>query len=173
MTYPPYPNTSESGPPLFPGRPMPGWALALIVATGALVVLALLMLVGFSYVYGKNHEDMRFPSDDVTVSSCRLDATTGRPMAEVRVTSRATRRGTYTVPLVFRDLTAGSVKNAGAGSAREAAAGHSTAVVADLAVGATASRQVTGPVPVLGLPECEIGDVTFLSTAAPATASGL
>lgn len=172
MTYPPYPSTSQSGPPLFPGRPMPGWAVALIVATGALVVLALLVLMGFSYVYGKNHEDMRFPSDDVTVSSCRLDATTGRPMAEVRVTSRATRRGTYTVPLVFRDLPAGSVKGAAAGSARNAAAGRSTVVVADLAVGATASRQVTGPVPVLGLPECEIGDVTFLSTAAAASASG-
>ncbi|THA65346.1 hypothetical protein E6P78_18690 [Streptomyces sp. A0958] len=142
---------------------MPGRQVALITVGATLVALIAVSVVGFVYAYGQNHENLRFPSQDVTVSSCRRDATTGRPVADIRVTSQAGRRGTYTVPLVFRDL-----PDAGG---EGGAAARSTVVVADLAVGATASRQVTGPVPVLGRAECEIGDVTFLSTAAAATAS--
>ncbi|MFG3135102.1 hypothetical protein ACGFZA_02645 [Streptomyces sp. NPDC048211] len=41
----------------------------------------------------------------------------------------------------------------------------------DLAVGATVTREITGPVPVRGRPQCVVADVTFLSTAPAARTS--
>ncbi|MEU2025916.1 hypothetical protein ABZ565_27765 [Streptomyces sp. NPDC016469] len=157
MEYPPYPNNSQAGPPLLP-RSMPRWAVALIAVTASVVVLSpIVAVVGFFYADGKIHESLRFADEDVTVFSCGLDAETRRPVAGVRITSRAARPGSYTVSLGFRDRAAGSEKGA--------AAGKRTVVVKDLAVGATASERVVGPVAVLGRPACEVVDVTFLSTA--------
>ncbi|WP_405899608.1 hypothetical protein OG242_20855 [Streptomyces sp. NBC_00727] len=159
MHYPPYPNTSEGGPPLFPGYRMGGWTVAMITV-GALVGVVLLGLFGTLVAYiwasGKVHENMRFPGEDVTVTFCGRDEVTGRPVAGVRVASGAARPGTYTVHVVFRDLRSGKGRGVDAGEGR--------ATVAGLAVGATASRRVTGPVPVWGGARCELGDVTFEST---------
>ena len=145
---------------------MDGWTVVLITV-GSLVGLAMVGLlvtfVAFAWAYGKVHENMRFAYDDVTVSSCRLDTETRRPVAGVRIASRAARPGTYTVYLAFRSRAAGSGK--------AVAAGKRTVVVKDLLVGATASERVVGPVAVPGSPECELVDVTFLSTAS-ASASG-
>ncbi|WP_224756199.1 hypothetical protein [Streptomyces sp. col6] len=163
MEYPPYPNDSQAGPPLLP-RSMPRWAVVLIAVTGsAVVLLPILAVVGFFSASGAMHENLRFAYEDVTVSSCRLDAKTRRPVAGVRVTSRAARSGSYTVYLAFRDRAAGGGKGAYAG--KGVAAGKRTVVVKDLAVGATASERVVGPVAVWGRPVCEVADVTFLSTA--------
>ncbi|NEC63396.1 hypothetical protein [Streptomyces sp. SID9727] len=151
MRYPPYPNTSQGGPPLFPGHRMGGWTVALITV-GALIGVAVVGLVAYIWASGKVHENLRFPDEDVTVTSCGRDEVTGRPVAGVRVTSEAARPGTYTVHVVFRDLRSG------------VDAGEGGATVADLAVGATAIRRVTGPVPVRGGAGCELGDVTFEST---------
>lgn len=49
--------------------------------------------------------------------------------------------------------------------------GRRTAVFRDLAVGATVTREIAGPVPVRGRPQCVVADVTFLSTALAAGAS--
>ncbi|TRV79457.1 hypothetical protein FKN01_09895 [Streptomyces sp. 130] len=169
MRYPPYPDTSQGGPPLFPGRRTGGGTVALITV-GGLVGAAVVGLLGtlFAYIWvsGRVHENLRFPVEDVTVTSCARDEVTGRPVAGVRVTSEAARPGTYTVHVVFRDLRGGG--------GRGADAGEGGVTVADLAVGATASRRVTGPVPVWGGAECELGDVTFESTrtAREATSRG-
>ncbi|MGW6207888.1 hypothetical protein ACWF9B_30150 [Streptomyces sp. NPDC055089] len=149
---------------------MPRWAVVLIVVTVSLLVLSPVALVaGFFYVYGKNHEDLRFPSWDVTVASCRRDAVSGGPVARVRVTSRAKRPGTYTVYLSFRDLRDLRGKDGGEGGSEPA--GRRTVVFQDLAVGATVAREIAGPVPVRGRPQCVVADVTFLSTALAAGAS--
>ncbi len=166
MQYPPYPKTSEGGPPLFPGRRMGGMTIALITVGGLIALAAvggLVAMILFAHAYGEVHADMRYPYDDVTVTSCRMDEETRRPVAGVRITSEAARRGTYTVHLVFRDRAAGSGK--------DAAAGKRTLVVEDLAVGATVSERVVGPTAMLGPPECEADDVTFQSTAGAATVS--
>ncbi|MCX0245720.1 hypothetical protein [Streptomyces drozdowiczii] len=138
-----------------------------LITVGALIAVAavagLVGLVVFAHAYGEVHADMRYPYDDVTVTSCRMDEETRRPVAGVRITSEAARRGTYTVHLVFRDRAAGSGK--------DAAAGKRTLVVKDLAVGATVSDRVVGPDAVPGPPECEVAEVTFRSTAGAATVS--
>ncbi|MGW0671391.1 hypothetical protein [Streptomyces sp. NPDC002746] len=146
------------GPPLFPRRRNAlsrRQVILIVVAVAVAVLIPAAVMVGYVYVYGKSHADMRFASDDVTVSDCRRDAVTGRPVAGVRVTSQAGRPGTYTVRLAFRD------RRAGGGSV---AAGERAVVVEDLAAGATAARQTGGPVPVRGLPECVVGDVSFVAT---------
>ncbi|WP_326738383.1 hypothetical protein [Streptomyces sp. NBC_01022] len=155
---PPYPD-QHTGMPRRPSR-TPRWVVILIVVMVSLVVLTpVALVVGFFYAWQENHKDMRFPSWDVSVASCRRDAVTGGPVAEVRVTSQAKRRGTYTVYLTFRDPWG---KDGGEG--RSEAAGRRTVVLKDLAVGATATREVAGPVPVRGRPQCVVADATFLST---------
>ncbi|WP_371776424.1 hypothetical protein [Streptomyces sp. NBC_01438] len=134
--------------------------ILIVVVVAVAVLIPLAVMVGYVYVYGRSHADMRFASDDVTVSDCRRDAVTGRPVVGVRVTSQAGRPGTYTVRLAFRD------RRAGGGSV---AAGERAVVVEDLAVGATAARQAGGPVPVRGLPECVVDDVSFVATGRAAT----
>ncbi|WP_260255619.1 hypothetical protein [Streptomyces sp. 840.1] len=163
---PPYPD-QHTRMPRRRRTGMPRWAVTLIVVTVSLLVLSPVALVAaFFDAWGKNHEDLRFPSRDVTVASCRRDAATGGPVAEVRVTSRAKRRGSYTVYLSFRHL-----RDKGGGAGGSEAAGRRTVVIKDLAVGATVTREIAGPVPVRGRPQCVVTDVTFLSTAPAARAS--
>nr|WSW67131.1 hypothetical protein OG461_13500 [Streptomyces sp. NBC_00995] len=163
---PPYPDQRTRMPPRR-RTGMPRWVVVLIVLTVSLMVLSpVALVVGFFHVWGKNHEDLRFPSWDVTVASCRRDAVTGVPVAEVRVTSRAARPGTYTVHLAFRDP-----RGKGGGEGGREQAGRRTVVLEDLAVGATVTREIAGPVPVRGRPRCVVADVTFLSTALAARAS--
>ncbi|SEC71895.1 hypothetical protein SAMN05216483_2262 [Streptomyces sp. 2131.1] len=157
MQYPPYPNTSQGGPPLFGGRRTHGWTLVLVTVS-ALIAGLVGTLGAYIRASGEAHESLRFPDEDVTVTSCGRDGATGRPMAGVRVTSEAARRGTYVVHVVFRDVRSGK--------GRGVDAGEGGVTVADLAVDATASGRVTGPVPVGGAAECELGDVTFESTRA-------
>ncbi|TXS39497.1 hypothetical protein EAO72_31195 [Streptomyces sp. or43] len=148
-------------------RRFPRGVMVLIVVVVSLLVLSpVALVVGFFYVWGRNHEDMRFPSEDVSVSSCRKDAVTGGPVAVVRVASRAARPGTFTVRLGFRDL-----RGKDGGEGRSEPAGRRTVVFEDLAVGATATGEIAGPVPVRGRPQCVVADVTFLSTALAARAS--
>ncbi|WP_406093200.1 hypothetical protein [Streptomyces sp. NBC_01013] len=155
---PPYPDQLTGMPPR--GRRAPRWWVVLIVVIASLAALSpVALVVGFFYVSGQNHENMRFPSWDVAVASCRRDAVTGGPVAEVRVTSRAKRPGTYTVHLSFRDP-----RGKGGDEDRSEPAGRRTVVFKDLAVGATVSREIAGPVPVRGRPRCVVADVTFLST---------
>ncbi|MGW2471969.1 hypothetical protein [Streptomyces sp. NPDC001665] len=166
MQYPPYPKTSEGGPPLFPGRRMGGMTIALITVGGLIAVAAVGGLVGlivFAHAYGEVHADTRYPYDDVTVTSCRTDDETHRPVAGVRITSEAARRGRYTVRLEFRDRADGHGQGTDAGKR--------TLVVKDLAVGHTVSERVVGPAEVSGSPECEVVEVTFQSTAGAATVS--
>ncbi|HEY9331258.1 MAG TPA: hypothetical protein VIS09_23965 [Streptomyces sp.] len=156
---PPYPD-QHTGMPYRPRR-YPRWAVVLIVVIVSLLVLSpIAFVMAFFYVWGKNHENLRFPSWDVTVASCRRDAVTGGPVAEVRVTSQAKRPGTYTVHLSFRDP-----RGKGGGEGGSEPAGRRTVVLKDLAVGATVAREIAGPVPVRGRPQCVVADVTFLSTA--------
>ncbi|MET7340350.1 hypothetical protein ACIOEZ_03410 [Streptomyces sp. NPDC087866] len=75
MQYPPYPNTPEGGPPLFPGRRMGGMTIALITVGGLIALAAvagLVVLILFAHVYGKVHEDVYW-DNGVTVTSCRVD----------------------------------------------------------------------------------------------------
>lgn len=156
---PPYPDQHTGMP--YRHRRFPRWVVVLIVVIVSLLVLSpVALVVGFFYVWGKNHEDLRFPSQDVTLSSCRKDAVTGGPVAEVRVTSQAKQPGTYTVQLSFRDL-----RGKGGGEGGSEPAGRRTVVLKDLPVGATVAREIAGPVPVRGRPQCVVADVTFLSTA--------
>lgn len=156
---PPYPD-QHTGMPYRPRR-FPRWAVVLIVVIVSLLVLSpVALVVGFFYVWGKNHEDLRFPSWDITVASCRRDTATGGPVAQVRVTSQAKRPGTYTVYLSFRDL-----RGTDGGEGGSEPAGRRTVVLKDLPVGATVTREIAGPVPVRGRPQCVVADVTFLSTA--------
>ncbi|MGC4949937.1 hypothetical protein ACLQ2N_27530 [Streptomyces sp. DT224] len=138
-----------------------------LTAVGGLIALAavggLVVMILFAHAYGEVHADMRYPYDDVTVTSCRTDEETRRPVAGVRITSEAARQGTYTVYLEFRGHAAGSGKTV--------AAGKRTLVVKDLAVGATAAERVVGPVAVPGSAECEVVDVMFRSTAGAVTVS--
>lgn len=157
VRYPRHPSA-----PLFPRRRprMPVWLAVLIMVIAALVVLSpVAVLVGFMYTYGKVHADMRFPSDDVTLSSCHRDPATGAPVARVRVESGAARPGSFKVYVRFRDPRG---KDGGAG--RGVPAGRSTVVVGELAVGAVADRDIVGPVPVRGRPVCVIHDVVFRSS---------
>ncbi|MFF0556958.1 hypothetical protein [Streptomyces sp. NPDC004266] len=139
---------------------MPRWLVVLWVAMGALVVLVPVgALAAYIYVSGKVHEDMRFPSDDVTVARCALDPATGRPVAELSVTSGAAREGTYTVTVEFRDE-------------REKAVDRGTGTVGDLAVGATGRTAVVGARAYGGgAPRCVVLDAEFESTEPVATAT--
>ncbi|WP_406454161.1 hypothetical protein OG782_23955 [Streptomyces sp. NBC_00876] len=163
MTYsgiPPYPDR-HTGMPRRRTR-APRLVVILVPAMASLLVLSpVALVVAFFHVSGENHGDLRFPSQDVSISSCRKDAVRGGPVAGVRVVSRAKRRGTYRVDLRFRDPR---------GKGGSDAAGKRTVVFKDLAVGATATREIAGPVPVRGRPQCVVADVTFLSTE-PAEAS--
>ncbi|MGQ4490522.1 hypothetical protein ACN6LM_001143 [Streptomyces sp. SAS_281] len=163
MRYPPYPQTSEGGPALFPGRRTGGMTVALITV-GALIALAvvggLVGLIVFARAYGEVHEDIH-PDQDVTVTSCRTDGETRRPVAGVRITSEAARRGTYTVHVEFRGRATGSGEGV--------AAGKRTLAVKDPAAGATVSERVVGPGAVPGPPECEVAEVSFQSTAGAST----
>ncbi|MER7725230.1 hypothetical protein [Streptomyces sp. NPDC096323] len=162
MTYaglPPYPDQHTGMPPRRARTPR--WVVALTVVMVSLLVLSpVALVVAFFYASGKNHEGLRFPSQDVSISSCRKDALTGDPVAEVRVTSQANRPGSFTVHLAFRDQ-----RGKDGGEGRSEPAGKRTVVFKDLAVGASASSRITGPVPVRGGPQCVLADVTFLSTA--------
>ncbi|MFD7864900.1 hypothetical protein [Streptomyces sp. NPDC059783] len=146
---------------------MPVWLAVLITVLCAVVVLSpFAAVVAFVYAYGEVHANMRFPSDDVTLSSCHRDAVTGAPVARIRVESRAARPGSFKVYVRFRDSRG---ENGGAG--RGVPAGRSTVVVGELAVGAVADRDIVGPVPVRGRPECEIHDVVFRSSELAAQGS--
>ncbi|THA73137.1 hypothetical protein E6R60_25465 [Streptomyces sp. A0642] len=135
----------------------PRRVVILIVVMASLLVLSpVALVVAFFYVWGKNHEDLRFPDQDVSIVSCRKDEVTGGPVAEVRVESRAKRPGTFTVHVRFR---------APRGKGGSDPAGKRTVIFRDLAVGATATRSAAGPAPVRGRPQCVLADVTFLSTA--------
>ncbi|MEV8628958.1 hypothetical protein [Streptomyces sp. NBC_01268] len=82
---------------------MPRWAVVMLVTVGALVVLApVAVFVGYVYVYGANHEDMRFPEDDVSLAKCGLDPASGRPVVEVALVG-GVREGSYTVGVDFLD----------------------------------------------------------------------
>ncbi|MEU9361470.1 hypothetical protein AB0D35_25600 [Streptomyces sp. NPDC048301] len=154
----------------FPGRRrrVPRWVVVLIAVIVSLVVLSpVALVVGFFYAWGEVHADMRLPSQDVTLTSCRRDAVTGGPVARIRVASQAKRRGSFTVHLRFRDPVG---KDGGEG--RSEPAGRSTVVFEDVAVGAVLTRDVAGSVPVRGGPRCTITEVAFLSApAARASAS--
>lgn len=151
---------------------MPRWAIVLMVVTGALCVLVPVGgVVAYVYASGRNHEDLRFPSEDVTVARCAPDPASGRPVAELSVTSRAARTGTYTVTVEFLD-------------ARGEPVGRGVGKVADLAAGATGRTVVSGPAPASGsaagsggdgaaaggeraaeraAPRCDVYDVGFLA----------
>ncbi|MEU3395495.1 hypothetical protein [Streptomyces filamentosus] len=153
---------------------MPRWAVVLMVVTGALCVLVPVGgVVAYVYASGRNHEDLRFPSEDVTVARCAPDPASGRPVAELSVTSRAARTGTYTVTVEFLD-------------ARGEPVGRGVGRVADLAAGATGRTVVSGPAPASGsvagsggdgtaaglggegdaeraAPRCDVYDVGFLA----------
>ncbi|MGW2593307.1 hypothetical protein ACWCXC_23975 [Streptomyces sp. NPDC001515] len=139
---------------------MPLWLTVLLMVLAAPAVLyPVAVVVGYVYAYGEAHADMRFPSQDVTLTSCHRDATSGVPVARVRVESGAARPGSYRVDVRFRDP---GGNDGGAG--RSVPAGRTTVVVGELAVGAVADRDVAGPVPVRGRPECVIHDVVFRSS---------
>ncbi|MFF6789656.1 hypothetical protein ACFY9C_11305 [Streptomyces filamentosus] len=151
---------------------MPRWAIVLMVVTGALCVLVPVGgVVAYVYASGRNHEDLRFPSEDVTVARCAPDPASGRPVAELSVTSRAARTGTYTVTVEFLD-------------ARGEPVGRGVGKVAGLAAGATGRTVVSGPAPASGsaagsggdgaaaggeraaeraAPRCDVYDVGFLA----------
>ncbi|MER6477489.1 hypothetical protein [Streptomyces filamentosus] len=144
---------------------MPRWAIVLMVVTGALCVLVPVGgVVAYVHASGRNHEELRFPSEDVTVARCAPDPASGRPVAELSVTSRAARTGTYTVTVEFLD-------------ARGEPVGRGVGKVADLAVGATGRTVVSGPAPASGsaavsggegaaekaAPRCDVYDVGFLA----------
>ncbi|WP_137993648.1 hypothetical protein [Streptomyces vilmorinianum] len=133
---------------------MPRWAVVLLVVAGALIVLTpVAVLGGYVYVYGKVHEGMRFPSEDVTVARCALDPVSRRPVAELAVTSEASRRGSYTVTLEFQDAS-GGVRETG------------TAYVEDLPRGASERAVIVGAKPFGdGVPECVVVDAEFLATS--------
>ncbi|WP_123455171.1 hypothetical protein [Streptomyces sp. PanSC19] len=133
--------------------------VVLLVAMGALFVLVPVGgLAAYIYTSGKVHEGMRFPDQDVTVARCALDPATGRPVAELSVTSRAARRGTYTVTVEFQDE-------------REKAVDRGTGTVGDLAVGAVGRTAVTGAKAYGGgVPRCVVFDAEFESTEPVATA---
>ncbi|MEV6331783.1 hypothetical protein [Streptomyces sp. NPDC051909] len=132
---------------------MPRWAVVLLWVTGAVIVLVPVgLMAGFMYVYGKNHEGMRFPSDDATVTMCRLDPVSKRPVAELSVTSQAAHRGTYRVTVEFRDDRGKAVEQ-GVGT------------VEDLPRGATGRAVVVGVKAYgAGAPKCVVYDAEFRST---------
>ncbi|MFG2770761.1 hypothetical protein [Streptomyces sp. NPDC048350] len=139
---------------------MPRWAIVLLVVVGSVVVLAPVgLLVGFVYVYGENHEDMRFPSEDVTVARCAVDPVSQRPVAELTVTSQAANRGTYTVMLDFQDREGRFVETR-------------YPAVEDLSPGGTdrvvvvGFRQIEG-----GEPRCVVREARFEATEPKDTAS--
>ncbi|MER6095130.1 hypothetical protein ABT154_04605 [Streptomyces sp. NPDC001728] len=138
---------------------MSRWAIVVLVVVGSLVVLVPLGgIVAFIYVMGENHKNMRFPSDDVTVARCALDPAAGRPVAELSVTSRAAREGTFRVTVEFQ-------------GEREKAVGQGVGVVRDLAVGATGRATVVGARAYEGSSvRCLVYDAVFASTEPVATA---
>lgn len=162
---PPYPDRHTGMPPELRTR-MPLWVILAAVTATLLALSPVALVVAFIYVWDSNHKDLRFPSQDVSVTSCRKDPVTGGPVAGVRVVSRAKRPGTFTVYVGFRDP-----RGKRGGESPSEPAGKRTVVFEDLAVGATATREVAGPVPVRGGPQCVVADVTFLSTALAAEAS--
>ncbi|MFB7452540.1 hypothetical protein [Streptomyces sp. NPDC056194] len=138
---------------------MPRWTVVLLVVMGALVVLVPVGgIAAYIHASGRNHEDMRFPSDDVTVARCTLDPVTGRPVAELSVTSRAAREGTYTVTVEFRDE-------------REKVVDRGVGTVEGLAIGATGRTKAVGARAYAGgVPGCVVHDAEFRSTEPVATA---
>ncbi|KQX58910.1 MULTISPECIES: hypothetical protein [unclassified Streptomyces] len=137
---------------------MPRWVIVMLVVTGALVVLVPVGgIAAYIYASGKNHENMRFPSDDVTVARCAVDPATGRPVADLSVTSGAVREGTFTVTVEFQDE-------------REKAVDRGVGVVRGLAVGATGRTTVVGAEKYrAGSPRCVVYDAEFASTDAVTT----
>ncbi|GHG28223.1 hypothetical protein [Streptomyces zaomyceticus] len=140
---------------------MPRWAVAVLVVVGSLVVLVPIGgLAAYIYAMGENHKNLRFPSEDVTVARCALDPVSGRPVAELSVTSRAARRGTYTLTVDFQDE-------------REEVVERVTGLVEDLAKGATGRTVVVGAGKYgQGTPRCVVYDARFASTEPSATATG-
>ncbi|MFF5974122.1 hypothetical protein ACFY7C_21625 [Streptomyces sp. NPDC012769] len=136
-------------------------AAAVLWVVGALVVLVPVGgIVAYMWAVGKNHENLRFPSQDVTVARCALDPVSKRPVAELSITSQASRRGTYTVTVEFQDE-------------REKAVGQGVGVVEDLARGATGRTVVVGAKAYeggggngsgAGKPRCVVYDADFTST---------
>ncbi|MFE7414123.1 hypothetical protein [Streptomyces laurentii] len=128
--------------------------VVLVVTVGGLTLTPVVILGGYFYVYGKNHENLRFPEEDVTVARCARDPEARRAAAELSVTSRAARQGTYTVTVEFRDGRGTLVEQ---GSAR----------VEKLLPGATGRTTVVGAVPYgrgRGAPRCAVVDAAFQST---------
>lgn len=143
---------------------MPRWAIVLLVGTGAVVVLAPIgLLVGYVHVYGANHENMRFPSDDVTVARCGVEPASRRPVAELTITSQAARKGGYAVLLDFQVGEGGLVTTG-------------RAVVEGLAPGETGRATVVGERSVDGRSAdggsaegltCVVADARFEAAAEP------
>ncbi|MFE5616025.1 hypothetical protein [Streptomyces sp. NPDC056524] len=139
---------------------MPRWVIVLLVVVGASVVLAPVgLLVGFIYVYGENHADMRDPVEDVSVARCAVDPVTRRPVAELTVTSQAARTGTYHLMIDFQDRDGRFVE-----TVRPA--------VEDLAPGATGRAAAVGRWPYEGGGlRCVVMEARFASTEPVGTAS--
>lgn len=136
---------------------MPRWAIVALVAVGAAAVLLPMGMLGlFIYAYGENHKDLRFPSDDVTVSLCRTDPQTRKPVAELRVTSRAATKGSYVVTV---DFTRGD----------GAVLASGTAFVDAVEPGGTATAVSVGTTTVDGdgAVECAVADAVFTASPAP------
>ncbi|MFF5708483.1 hypothetical protein [Streptomyces sp. 62] len=138
---------------------MPRRVVVLLAAMGAMVVLVPVGgITAYIYASGRNHEDMRFPSDDVTVARCALDPAAGRPVAELSVTGRAAREGAYTVTVEFQDE-------------REEAVDRGVGTGGGLAVGATGRTKAVGARAYAGgVPRCVVHDAEFRSAEPVATA---
>ncbi|WP_329621440.1 hypothetical protein OG357_13875 [Streptomyces sp. NBC_01255] len=132
---------------------MPRWAVVMLWVVGALVVLVPVGGIGaYIYAVGENHENMRFPSEDVTVARCAVDPVSKRPVAELSVTSQAGRRGSYTVTVEFQDE-------------REKAVERGFGVVEDLADGGTGRTVVMGAEAYeQGVPRCVVYEAGFRAT---------
>ncbi|GAA2783708.1 hypothetical protein [Streptomyces showdoensis] len=95
---------------------MPRWLVVVLVTVGALTVLAPVgVFVGYVYVSGTIHEDMRFPEDDVALATCVTDPVSGRPTARVEL-EEGVPAGAYTVGVDFLDTSEagrGAVVDAG------------------------------------------------------------
>lgn len=127
------------------------------MTAGVLAVLVPATLTGlYLYATGKNHEHLRYPDEDITITSCHRDRSTGLPAARVRVTSQAARTGTYRVTIAFT-TTSG------------APAGGTTLLFKNVAPAQSLTQQANGPQRMQGPPTCTPTDTTFSSPPTPPT----
>ncbi|MHA6759802.1 hypothetical protein [Streptacidiphilus sp. PAMC 29251] len=146
---PPY-NYGPPVPPQKKRRFGRGCLFGCLGAVLAVVVIVVVLVVVLSRSSSKSTNKTHPPADDVRISSCAVDPTTGFPTAKLTITNQSSKTSTYLVTVEFDKADGTRVSEGATGST-------------SVAPGQKVETSAGGPDQVSGKISCKVTDVTRLA----------